>query len=159
MPWLVSMSRLDRFNIISSYDRWAEEVQALLSLSNVQKAITEKGTQGDDVARGIIMLSLDRDLRDYMSGKVAAGTAADLWNGIKKAKYKLVSSWAEFIRCSASYSSSKLSGWLGGDTDAPTTCQTVKLTQPYLRLRTLCVTTGRGRESCKGKISSRYSQE
>lgn len=92
MPWLVNMRRLDRYNIMNTYDRWAEEIQALLAISGVSKAITEKGGEGDDTARSIIMLSLERDLRDFMSGKINANNAVDLWNGIKKAKKVLVSS-------------------------------------------------------------------
>lgn len=91
MPWLVNMRRLDRYNIMNTYDRWAEEIQALLAISGVSKAITEKGGEGDDTARSIIMLSLERDLRDFMSGKINASSAVDLWNGIKKAKKVLVS--------------------------------------------------------------------
>jgi len=37
------------------------------------------------------MLSLERDLRDMMSGKINANNAVDLWNGVKKAKKVLVS--------------------------------------------------------------------
>lgn len=91
MPWLVNMRKLDRYNIKDTYDRWAEEVQALLSISGVSKAIIEKGTQGDELARGIIILSLERDLRETMAGKVNISTACDLWNGVKKAKKVLVS--------------------------------------------------------------------
>lgn len=58
----------------------------------VSKAITEKGAEGDEMARIIIMFSLERDLRDFMSGKISAASAAELWNGIKKAKKVLVSS-------------------------------------------------------------------
>lgn len=91
MPWLVSMRKLDRYNIMNTYDRWAEEVQALLAISGVSKAINEKGGEGDETAKAIIMLSLERDLRDMMAGKVSASTAADLWSGVKKAKKVLVS--------------------------------------------------------------------
>lgn len=160
MPWLVNMSRLDRFNIISSYDRWAEEVQALLSLSNVQKAITEKGTQGDDVARGIIMLSLDRDLRDYMSGKVAAGTAADLWNGIKKAKHKLVSLLLPDTTTPSSSSSSSRTSLLellrrrSRLVRTPSDSQTDITPSPSWTLPHP-VTTGGRRESFQSKVTSR----
>jgi hypothetical protein len=91
MPWLVNMRRLDRYNIMNTYDRWAEEIQALLAISGLSKAIGEKGGEGDDTARAIIMLSLERDLRDFMAGKINANNAVDLWNGIKKAKKVLVS--------------------------------------------------------------------
>lgn len=117
MPWLVSMRKLDRYNIMSTYDRWAEEVQALLSISGVAKAITEKGTQGDELARGIIMLSLERDLRETMAGKVNTGTALDLWNGVKKAKKVLVSSFCltRIMLALGEIVSSAVLGRSGGD--------------------------------------------
>lgn len=92
MPWLINMRKLDRYNIIQSYERWAEEVLGLCYIAGVSKPITEKGSDGDELARIIIMLSLERDLRDFMSaGKVANGSASELWNGVKQAKKKLVS--------------------------------------------------------------------
>ena len=101
MPWLVNMRKLDRYNITQSYDRWAEEVQGLCTIAGVSKSISEKGGDGDEMARVIIMLSLERDLRDYMSGKVPTGSASELWKGVMKAKKVLVSrlSFSRVVSC------------------------------------------------------------
>jgi hypothetical protein len=91
IAWLVNMRKLDQYNIKTSYDRWAEEVQALLAISGVSKALKEKGDPSDETAKAIIMLSIERDLRDYMAGKVSTSSAVDLWAGVKKARKVLVS--------------------------------------------------------------------
>ena len=85
IPFIVAMPKLSDYTL-SSYSRWAEEVEALLALVGLPNA--HKGTgavpEADARSRAIILLTMERDLRDAMDDKIEkARTASDLWMAIK----------------------------------------------------------------------------
>ena len=80
MPYLSSMTKLSEYTI-SGYDRWAEEVEAMLALAGLAAVIKGGATPEDeDKARAVLVLAMERDLRDAMGKKLKeAKTATDVW--------------------------------------------------------------------------------
>ena len=80
MPYLSTMTKLSEYSM-SGYDRWAEEVEAMLSLAGLAAVIKGGATPEDEnKARAVLILSMERDVRDAMGKKLKeAKTATEVW--------------------------------------------------------------------------------